>query len=51
MLTDNTRRWQTLKQHTSYNFIHSSPNSNPAAGVKMKTFQDQVVKQMAELIG
>jgi len=44
MLIDNTRRWQTLKQHTSYNCIHSSSNSNPPAGSKMKTFQHQVVK-------
>ena len=35
---DNTARWQTLKQHTSYNCIHSSSNSNLAMEKKLKAF-------------
>jgi len=33
--TDNTRRSQTLKEHTSYKSIHSLSNSNPAVGRKL----------------
>jgi len=29
---------QTLKQHTSFNCIHSSSNSNPGVGRKLKAF-------------
>ena len=35
---DNTGRWQTLKQRTSYNCIHSSSNRNPAVGEKWNHF-------------
>jgi len=38
MNTDNTWRYQTMKQGTSYNYIYSISNGNLVVGKKMKTF-------------